>query len=89
MISGSLADRWADKPIAEIDRNDIHDLIDEVKVNGVPGVKRLTVGVTKSRAGAMLACLHDTRGWWRSEGLPPTRVAASLAPRGRRPAIEC
>jgi integrase len=62
-ISKGLAERWRDKPIAEIDGHDIHTLIDETRQRGVPGLERRGDGPTESRARAMMSCLSVMFGW--------------------------
>jgi integrase len=63
IISGGLAARWADKPIAQIDRHDIYGVIDETRQRGAPGLERRSDGPTESRARAMLSCLSKLFGW--------------------------
>ena len=62
-IRGGLAERWADKPIAEIDGHDIHSLIDETRRSGVPGLERRRGGPTEARARVMFACLSKMFAW--------------------------
>ena len=47
-MAGGLADRWRARAIAEIDGDDIHALVEEVRVIGVPGLAR--------RARAAMSC---------------------------------
>jgi integrase len=63
IISGGLAARWADKPIAHIDGHDIYGLIEETRRSGAPGLERRADGPTESRARAMLSCLSKMFGW--------------------------
>ena len=63
IISGGLAARWHDKPLAQIDGHDIHLLIDETRQRGAPGLKRRSDGPTESRARAMLSCLSKMFTW--------------------------
>jgi integrase len=63
IISGGLAARWADKPLAQIDAHDIHLLIEETRRSGAPGLQRRSDGPTESRARAMLSCLSKLFGW--------------------------
>jgi integrase len=63
IISGGLADRWGDKPLAEIDTSDIWALIEETRKSGAPGLARRADGATESRARAMLSCLSKMFGW--------------------------
>ena len=86
-IRGGLADRWADKPVAEIDGHDIHGLIDEVRRSGVPGLERRSDGPTEARARVMFACLSKMFAWLvqhrRIEKSPCAGVHRPDAPRAR------
>ncbi len=44
LMAGGLADRWRARAIAEIDGDDIHALVEEVRVIGVPGLARRAKG---------------------------------------------
>ena len=63
VIRGGLADRWGDKPIAEIDGHDIFGVVDETRRTGAPGLERRSDGQTEARARAMLSCLSKMFGW--------------------------
>ena len=63
IISKGLAERWADKPVTEIDGHDIHGLIDEVRQRGVPGLERRSDGTTEALARVMFACLSKMFAW--------------------------
>jgi integrase len=63
VISGGLAARWANKPIAQIDGHDIHTLIAETRQRGAPGLERRADGPTESRARAMRSCLSKMFKW--------------------------
>jgi integrase len=63
IIRGSLAERWAEWPIAAIDGHDIHALIDETRRSGAPGLERRAEGPTETRARAMLSCLSRMFRW--------------------------
>jgi integrase len=63
VIHGGLADRWNDKPIAEIDGHDIYQLIDETRHRGAPGLQRRADGPTEGRARAMYGCLSKMFKW--------------------------
>jgi integrase len=58
-----LADRWRDRPIAEIDGDDIHLIVDEVRERGVPGLERRAEGPSDSQARAMFAGLSKMFSW--------------------------
>ena len=63
VIDGGLADRWSDKPVAEIDGHDIYQLIDETRQRGAPGLERRADGPTEGRARAMHSCLSKMFKW--------------------------
>jgi integrase len=62
-IKKSLADRWRDKPVAEIDGDLIHSIVDETREKGIPGLGRRQNGASESRARAMFAALSVMFGW--------------------------
>lgn len=64
-IPNGLADRWRKRPIAEIDSQDVHNLIQETKQKGVPGLIRRSEQPTEARARAMLSCLSRMFRWLR------------------------
>jgi len=87
VIRGGMADRWSDKPIAEIDGHDIYGVVDESRRRGVPGLDRRSKGLTEARARAMFSCLSKMFAWLvqhrRVEKNPCTGVHRPEAPRAR------
>jgi integrase len=63
VIRNGLADRWKDTFVASIDGRDIHELIDEVRHIGAPGLQRRSDKSTEARARAMFACLSKMFSW--------------------------
>jgi integrase len=63
VVSGGLADRWADKPLSVIDGYDIYGVVDETQRRGAPGLERRSDGPTASRALKMLATLSKMFAW--------------------------
>jgi integrase len=63
LIPKGLADRWRDRPIAEIDGDDIHSIVDEARERGVPGLERRAAGPSESQARTMFATLSKLFGW--------------------------
>jgi integrase len=63
LIPKGLAERWADRPVAAIDGHDVYDVIEEVRLRGVPGLRRLTDGPSESMALSMLSCLSKLFSW--------------------------
>jgi integrase len=60
---GGLAERWADKPVAEIDGHDVWSVIDEARRMGIPGRQRRNKGLSEARARALFATLSNLFGW--------------------------
>ena len=50
MIAGGLAERWKDKPVAEIDDHDVHAMVDEARKHGIPGLPRRNGGTSEARS---------------------------------------
>ena len=63
LIPKGLADRWRDRPITEIDGDQVHAIIDEVRERGVPGLEKRVDGPSESRALAMFATLSKLLSW--------------------------
>ena len=63
LIPKGLADRWRDRPIAEIDGDDIHGIIDETRERGAPGLELRAEGPREARARAMFATLSKMFSW--------------------------
>jgi integrase len=89
LVPKGLADRWRDRLIAEIDGDDIHLIVDEVRERGVPGLARRAEGPSDSQARAMFAGLSKMFSWLverrRSRSNPCTGVhrPATLKARDR------
>jgi integrase len=62
-FKGGLADRWKDRPIGSINRDAIHDLIDEVRINGIPGREARKDGPKDAQAKVALAILSKCFAW--------------------------
>jgi integrase len=63
LIPKGLADRWGDRPIAEIDCDDVHLLVEEARSRGVPGAERRAKGPSQAQARAMFAGLSKLFSW--------------------------
>jgi integrase len=63
VIPRGLSDRWRDRPIAEIDGDDVHAIVDEAREQGVPGLERRADGPTEARARAMFTALATMFRW--------------------------
>ena len=62
-IKGGLAQRWRDKPIAEIDGHDIYAVVDESRRLGIPGMKSRVDGLSDGRGRAMARALSKFFAW--------------------------
>jgi integrase len=62
-IPGRLADRWRDRPVAEITPRDIHSLVDEARTRGIPGLERRRKGNSESVAWVTLARVSRFFSW--------------------------
>jgi integrase len=62
VIPKGLVDRWGARPVTEIDGHDIHNIVDETRQRGAPGIARRATGPTESRARAMFSCLSRLFG---------------------------
>ena len=64
LIPRGLADRWRDKPITEIDGDEIHFVIEEARQKAVPGLKRRIKGrPSESMARALYSVLSTMFAW--------------------------
>ena len=63
MIRGGIAERWADKPIADVTDDDIDALVDEARVRGIPGLEKRKNGPNETRAEKMFSTLSRLFSW--------------------------
>jgi integrase len=63
VIRGGLAERWADKAVAEIDEADILAVVDDARKHGIPGLDQHNDGVSESRGRRMHAALSVFFRW--------------------------
>ncbi|HEY3224947.1 MAG TPA: tyrosine-type recombinase/integrase, partial [Pseudolabrys sp.] len=87
MTPKGLADRWRDRPVAEINGDDVHMIVDEVREKAVPGLKRKADGPSDAMARSMFALLSRLFRWLlekrRVKVNPVTGVAAPKAGKAR------
>jgi hypothetical protein len=83
VIRNGLADRWKDTFVASIDGRDIHELIDEVRHIGAPGLQRRSDKSTEARARAMFACLSKMFSWLGQQRKVEKNPCASVTDRKR------
>jgi integrase len=60
---GGLLQRWADKPIRDIDGHDIWNVIDEARRIGVPGLEARNPGKSDARARGLFVALSSFFTW--------------------------
>jgi integrase len=64
LIRHGLAERWADRPVSEIDGDDVFSVVNEVRERGVPGLERRKKdGPTETLAWSMFAALSSVFSW--------------------------
>lgn len=63
VVKGGLVERWADRPITEIDGHDIHVVIDESRRLGIPGLAARNDGVSDARGRKMADALGSMFKW--------------------------
>jgi integrase len=61
--TGGLAQRWADKPVSEIDPHHVYQVIDEARHHGIPGRERRNKGLSDPRGRALGRALSALFGW--------------------------
>jgi integrase len=76
---GGLAQRWADKPVREIDGHDIWSVVDEAKRIGVPGIKARNKGLSEPRGRMLFVALSSLFGWLKKNRKVEINPAASVS----------
>jgi integrase len=66
-IKGGLAERWADKPVAEIDEADILAVVDDARKHGIPGLHQRNMDSSESRGRRVHAALSVLFRWLRAK----------------------
>ena len=81
-----LSERWETRPLADIDGDDIHALVREVREKGIPGLGRKNMGPSDPRARTVFADLSKFFSWCVEERrlkANPVFGVAKLSPRQR------
>jgi integrase len=65
VIKHGLCERWRDKPIADINGDDIYNLIEEARHSGIPGLGRRNAGASDSRGRKLAVALGSLFKWLR------------------------
>jgi integrase len=63
LIKGGLAQRWAERPICDINAHDIWSIIDEARRTAVPGLVPRNRGLSDARARSAFGALSVLFGW--------------------------
>jgi integrase len=63
IIPGSLAQRWNEKPVADITDDDVYAVVDECRRRGIPGLVRNAKGSSDSRGRKMHGALSVLFRW--------------------------
>jgi len=62
-IKGGLSARWHDRELNAITADDIHDIVDEARRTGIPGLERRRNGASDTQGRAMAAALSKLFSW--------------------------
>jgi integrase len=62
-IKGGLAARWNDRELRTITGDDLHDLVDEARRTGIPGLERRRDRASDTQGRAMAAALSKLFAW--------------------------
>jgi integrase len=63
LIAGGLAQRWADKPVGEIDEAEILTVVDAARKSGIPGLEQRNGSASESRGRRIHAALSVFFRW--------------------------
>jgi integrase len=63
IIRYGLAERWADRPVPEIDEADVLTVVDDARQNGIPGLDQRNNGSSESRGRRTHAALSVLFRW--------------------------
>jgi integrase len=63
VIKGSIADRWRDKPVTEIEADDIYVLVEEARRHGVPGMGKRRNASSDARGRHLADALSALFKW--------------------------
>lgn len=87
-IAGGLAERWGQKPVGEIDSQEIWCAVDEARRLSVPGLTARNKGLSEARARALHAALSALFTWLQRHRRVTSNPCAGLhrpaAPRPRQ-----
>jgi integrase len=87
IINRSLASRWRDKPLVEIDEDLIFHVIEEARNRGIPGLEKRNKGQSEARARSVHSALSVMLAWCkvkrRVKVNPIAALSSPAAPKAR------
>ena len=87
VIRDSLVERWAAKPVREIDGHDVYAVIDEARRVGTPGVRASNKSISDARGRLLHVVLSSLFAWLQKErraAVNPVKTVAAPAPSRKR-----
>jgi integrase len=82
LVPGGLAERWAGRPVRDLEVGDIRTAINEAQVSGVPGLARRATGATDPMARVLGSYLNAALGWmYRTQRIDARLSVAGLLPK--------
>jgi integrase len=88
IMRGGLAERWANKPVTEIDEADILAIVDAARKAGIPGLDPHNAGVSEARGRRMHAVLSVLFRWLRAKRRVPQNICHDVSHPGAPPSRE-
>jgi integrase len=88
ILRHGLAERWADKPVAEIDEADILAVVDEARKHGIPGLDQRNTDPSESRGRRTHAALSVLFRWLQAKRRVPRNPCRDVSHPGAPPARE-
>ena len=87
VLPGSLCDQWGKRPVAQITRREIEDVVEDAKAKRIPGLKAKNKDVSENRGRKLFAILSEYFSWLakrRHVDVDPTvSIEAPHAPKAR------
>jgi integrase len=88
IMRGGLAERWANKPVTEIDEADILAIVDAARQRGIPGLDPHNDGTSEARGRRMHAVLSVLFRWLRAKRRVPQNICRDIPHPGPPPSRE-
>jgi integrase len=86
ILKHGLAERWADRPVAEIDEADVLTVVDDARKNGIPGLDPRNNGGSESRGRRLHAALSVFFRWLQAKRRVPRNPCRDVSHPGAPPA---